>query len=511
MSDKIQKSEELRNKIDESVQKIQEIGFLKKLANKVGLGKDDSGQEEEKEETQSSGSKFVHMGGNSWKLNGNPIENLIINNGRHNSEEILMNYDWEGGALSWLAKAKFKAKFLVINLDDQYVDVFVGEWFKGDFRGNIFTDEGIGRIQASEGDSKFHGGRFLGKMLKINYTYWFAKPIYFLGRTIMKTEKGILGLPNMTDTKDIDHNGFYLMQVPRGYSIKFKLEDDETIHVIRVIKRMDDNNTDFVLEYMETGNKVTMPWKEMQKNFNNFVFKRGRSVSIPGIFSSKTPIWDIEIKKSSAVTKTSIGKEYQSKKGGGLTKISFGKEFPVLGKMGLTGDFRLLNFNKILSQDPDSMYFIKSFQNDIKNSGEIFTSHVNNIKAAIENRDKYKREVGYGQYPYLKKLTDKQGGKITDEKLDKSLKYMNDFVKYVVGNIGKFDKSKNFQPDTKAQAILLQAMKKAIGFIKEKAPKQDDSKKNTRNTASSISKLLEVRKMVRDIMQNEDDETFFGK
>ena len=48
MSDKIQKSEELRNKIDESVQKIQEIGFLKKLANKVGLGKDDSGQEEEK-------------------------------------------------------------------------------------------------------------------------------------------------------------------------------------------------------------------------------------------------------------------------------------------------------------------------------------------------------------------------------------------------------------------------------------------------------------------------------
>ena len=386
MSDKIEKSEELRNKINESLKRIEEVSFIKKIKNGIKDivssfdshekivfdklknkdsaatkkyldfnrgGMDDKTikvvekviklkQQEEKvnkAEKQSRGdtsksnksSVMVYLGGDSWKLNGNHIENLIIYKPGVNPKETLENYDWSNGAMSWLAKAKFSAKYLSIDLSQEMVDVFVGEWNGGAFRGNIFTDYGIGRIQAKEGDSKFRAGIFSGKTLRINYTNWMTSPYNFAGRKIDHTEEGILGLPNTTSTQEVDHNGIHLIQVPNGYTIEFKTEDDEFINAVRVVKRMDARNTDFVFSDVNTGNQVTVLWDDMRKSFNKFYLKPGKVFNIPGLFETREPIGTIEIKKSSAVSRKSIGQAYQKQKGGGLTKIKFGSKFPVLG------------------------------------------------------------------------------------------------------------------------------------------------------------------------------------
>jgi hypothetical protein len=227
-----------------------------------------------------------------YSINGNVVERLEVLGENLNKENFLDN-NKDNKAFSWLFNASFYAQEIVIDARGMSVSKFVGEWYDGIFKGEYFTNHLSGG-QIDSNRLGFNGGTFNGQVFDLNYTYWRVAPTNFIGGTVENSGDGLLGLPDLES--GIIKGKNHIMQAPVGKYILFKIQGDDEVYPIKVIKRLDDRNSDFKYLDVITNKSVVIPWEIMRSSFNSLFIGRSKNGFImPGLINLSGVIERVEI------------------------------------------------------------------------------------------------------------------------------------------------------------------------------------------------------------------------
>ena len=171
-------------------------------------------------------------------------------------------FDLKNSKLSFmlLPGTEFHAKQLSLDLKNQTISFFKGSWNSGPFYGQTFQ----GIFNGSSFNGNFHGP----------YTEYESNPITFIDGTFRDTTgKGLLGLPNTVTLEKARNRKFNLITIPEGNYLQFRYVNGITGH-IKVVKRLDGYNSNFIFEILNgfLGVKmpkiITLPWDYFRQNWH---------------------------------------------------------------------------------------------------------------------------------------------------------------------------------------------------------------------------------------------------
>jgi len=359
----------IRKIVREIVEKqyINEIDFLKNIFRNKVEKKDDN--------ELNSNLKIEKLSVDKYKINKNLINKLNIEDTGYSAYENFLNQIDNIPTLSWLLKGKFYAQYISINPKTQTVTSFIGEWYEGEFKGELYTLYST-IINVIPNQTGFEGGLFRGKKFNMSYQYWKTSPKNFISGIISNSEEGLLGLPNITSTEDAS-NKFHLIQVPVGYYINIKTEGDAHTYSIRVDKRLDKNNTDFIFTNINNNNKKIIPWSSIRQNFDKlYLFNGKKSLVIGELLKLKGPITSIKIE--STFTADDLAKQQLS----GMKKA---KSDGISLNFSKIPDSKFSQLGSIKSKpnSSEAINYISSLRNDFENGGKQFLSNLTDIRTDL--------------------------------------------------------------------------------------------------------------------------------
>jgi len=311
---------------------------------------------------------------------------------------FLQNFNWEGSKLKFVVspETQFHAKLMNFDLEKEIITFFKGEWLSGGFRGTEFF--GV-----------FQGDYFIGRFTSSNTTYK-SDPTTFIEGTFYDSQNGILGLQNtlsFAQTQPVE-----LISIPVGHMLTIKTKNG-TECMIRVLKRLDANNSQFIYEvvkkpigYDQTITKEVVEWPKIREYWSTGIYKISlSSKNIAGLFEipSGDQITEIYISESKETPTTSSNLQKDTFQPGKKYQFDL-KSIPYLDikqLRGNKGQFLGNSSNSLINLSFDSEAEFSEYEkilNSIK-SGQ-FAQDIKNINRAI----RYGEVDGYGPYVYLKKV-----------------------------------------------------------------------------------------------------------
>jgi len=395
------------------ISNLNEFDFLNKITNKVK----GAFSPNEKEDVQDGDGNVVvkQLRSGGWNINGNIVQQLSI----VGTDDFYAYFNSNKETLSKFLNSKFYSQYVFI--DKNKINTFVGKWISGDFVGDRFIDTKMtGSVDFN--NIGFFGGRFLSGILDINYDYWQTSPTNFIDGTIKRKSDGILGLKNSVD--GILTEPIHLIQVPVGRNILIKLKGDSKIYGVKVLKRIDEKNSDFEFENInEEKTRGVVKWSSIRDKFNNFYLRKGRKTFfIPGVINLVGEIAAIKISDALPIKKKEIPDNKKN-----ASYILNIKNIPNIFD-GLPDSFKTTKF--LIDGDFNKVY--DDIINDInKDGGKLFLKHLKNIFDEVSlTRHKIDRK----ELPNIKYINAIMGS-ILNESLDsdvvESFKYFNSFVSFI--------------------------------------------------------------------------------
>ncbi len=361
---------QIRKLVREIVEKeiLGEANFFKNIFGKKEEEPADS------DEKNPKSSKVEKLGEDKYRINKNLINKINIEDTGFSAYESFINEMENIPTLSWLFSGKFYAQYISINPKTQKVTVFIGEWYDGEFKGDLYTMYS-NMIKVIPEHTGFEGGVFNGKNFNMPYQYWKTSPKNFINGTISNSEDGLLGLPNVTSNQE---EKFNLIQVPVGYHINIKTQGDATTYAIRVDKRLDKNSADFIFTNINTGIKKTVSWQTIRKNFDKlYLFKGKKILNIEGILSLDSQITSISIESPSFSAEDLAKKQLAGLKKAKAEGISLNfanipdNKFSQLGSI------------KATPSTPEAVNYISALRKDFENGGKQFLSNLTDIRTEL--------------------------------------------------------------------------------------------------------------------------------
>jgi hypothetical protein len=321
------------------------------------------------------------------------------------TKEYLEEFDWLGSKLKFVVspETEFHAKLINFDLDKQIVTFFEGDWKSGGFLGTRFV--GV-----------FSGDYFKGDFVGQNSNYK-SHPTTFIDGTIYNSSSGILGLKN---TISYTGDKFNIITVPVDYIIQFRTRNgiDSSI---KVLKRLDGNNSQFKYQVVNGFNNTTtvkdVEWLEIRNGWNTGIY----DVDI----SSKNIANLIEIPSGDAIVELYVSKfkstftatpanipATEKFEPGKLYQFDL-KNIPGLNIKSLRDNKgRLIgNAKTVVNLMFSSEQEFNEYQNILNSikSGQ-FAQDIKNINRAI----RYEEINGYGPYVYLKKIFNNVQGNLSE-------------------------------------------------------------------------------------------------
>ena len=388
--------------------------------------------------------------GIGYFLNGNYIKTIL---GDFPYDKDLWNE--RAPALNWLLRGKYEAdKIVVENKTEVY---FLGKWYEGDFKGKVFS-WGAG--------AEFNGGEFRGQAYKANNsTYKAGAENYYTG-TFADYINGILGTNLYTSEINDTENFIELIRVPDNWVITLKGDRNKSL-TFRIIKKIDDKNTDFIFELIPSTDKVKILWENIRVNYrNNGIIAKGNAFEL---FGGENIIQDVK-----SIIVASKAKEFKM---ASKSTIDFSLDKRLKGFL-QTKNKMPVSFD-LISSKPEQKTYIQGFINDLKN-GDFY----DNLKL-LEKYINLGAIDGYLKYIFMAPIFDNEVGQIKNKQLESEinelLKYFNDFMYFIVEKAGKIG----------VKNAIIKSMKKELGIInkvasKSKTPQQS---KNTQKNQQIINTL----------------------
>lgn len=328
--------------------------------------------------------------------------------------EQLQAYDWKSGNLSWLYQSSFHASYIDINLTDDKVYNFLGNWMDGTFKGGEFR--GV-----------FMGGKFEGKVFAGAYQQWQASPYSFVSGTVSDFMQGILGVKKLNATvfdASSPEKRASLLQIPVGWYVNLT-DANGNSHSFKVLKTLDSADSNFILQSM-TGsrNKVTIPWSTLRgSNESDFLnittIEAGRKLLIPDVFAGD-PLGTVSAfevsPKGSAVKAHAQPKVYKF-------------DLSLLAPLPFTAGKRKPLVTLKFDTDDEVNAYAKMLD-EIKKGW--FAFHMKRLVNAL----KFDIIDGYGKNMYLQDIFGLQkGSKKAPKDVQESLDWLENFVRIFIMNM----------------------------------------------------------------------------
>lgn len=482
----------------------QKLNEIKKSNNAVFEGIFGFGNNKQPQQPQSTG--YVEKVAEGKYRMGKSIITGLVNS----TENQILNYRWEDSKLRWLLNSEFEG-ILDLDLRKGILNAFIGVWKSGVFKGDVFSEGSI-----------FEGGEFgvAGNVIPAfipDYDKWKTSPINFVDGTIDEETGGILGIEN-SPNGPINGN-INLISIPPKRSIELRLRSN-VVHRINFIKRIDDVNSNFIVEFEngETGQseKKTIGWDFFRMNGGTgMIFNPNKSVSILGFKLNDRIVSAKLINTGSASLKTFTPKQVPEKTEEELAATQQTYDLinaPFIGIKSLPSgywDNGVLVKNNIgrIYLNASTPAILSRFENVVNNlNNKVLASDFTQLRSYLKNKIITGAPDGYG---WLANLIGKDtvGAKIEDTNFIGSLKRIEEFLRDFVGIIVKYagndakKSGKTSIPDEATQELIKTNLKNFLG-IKIEAP----TTKTPQTTSTATSKLKKVNlpeglvKIIRDII-----------
>jgi len=384
--------------------------------------------------------------GIGYFLNGNYIKTIL---GDFPYDKDLWNE--RAPALNWLLTSQYEADKIVV--EDKNEVHFLGRWYDGEFKGKVFS-WGAG--------AEFNGGEFRGQAYKANNsTYKAGAENYYTG-TFADYSNGILGTKLYENEISDTENFIELIRVPDNWIVTLR-GDRNKILTFKIVKKIDDKNTDFIFELIPSTDRVGIPWENIRANYKNHgIITKGNSFEL---FGGENVIQNIK-----SITITSKAKDFKM---ASKTVINFSLDKRLKGFL-QTKNKMPVSFD-LISSKPEQKIYVEEFINDLK-SGDFYDK--------LKTLEKYIRlgaVDGYLKYIYMAPIFENETGQIKNKQLEieinELMKYFNNFMYFIVEKAGKIG----------IKNAIIKSMKRELGIANKVG-----SKSQSPQQAKNIQKNQQV-------------------
>lgn len=206
-------------------------------------------------------------------LNGNPVGNM----GGDGVENPFEQATWNLPEFEWLMNSKFQATYIrVVEVNKQPQIQFQGNWIEGEFKGANF-----GGTNSTFGEK----GKFNGGVCDSPNANFKAPPENFINGRYTDNKNGILGRGIHTTVLN-NVQSIELIEVAVGWNVLLQGDKGKKVY-FKVVKKLDANSTDFILEYHsappESNKQIIIKWETIRANYaNNGFIKVGASFNLMG-------------------------------------------------------------------------------------------------------------------------------------------------------------------------------------------------------------------------------------
>lgn len=346
---------------------------------------------------------------------------------------------WQIPKFSWILNTKFEANTIRFENELLY---FEGKWLNGDFKGYGFYGS----------NSSFEGGRFLGQIYNAPNNLFKVQPDQYYSGIYKDDKSGVLGSQYLTKPINNTEQIIELISIPNNWYVI--LDDGNKKVIFKVVKKLDNVNTDFKFELAPSSNIVTIEWETIRANYLNHGFiAKEKSFSL---FGEEFGIQNI---KSIIVTPENPGYKVSSK-----TAINFANDNKL--KRFLTYQGEPITF-EVDSSSVDGKEFVKNFIQDIVSG--TFYKNLELFRKYIETGE----IKGYSDAEFINLapiFNNERNGIVSNRDVHQLMKYFDDVMKYIVED-SKYVKK-----------LLIKSLKKHLGLDKlstkeeKPEPKPDFSK-----------------------------------
>lgn len=370
----------------------------------------------------------------NYFLNGN----FVYSFGTDGTANPYIQETWLEDDLKWILEpdVKFDASYIYIR--NRKLG-FQGKWISGAFKGDIF--EGT--------RSTFEGGTFEGNTFASPNDSFKTSPENFISGKFIDCKNGLLGSSNYTSPKE-DMNAVSLVSVPVDWSIKIVGDGGKEIN-IKVLKKLDEVNSDFQLQTLSDLKKYSVTWQTIVSDYQEYGFiRRGGSFVLLGASYEIRNIESISLSEESPAVKVQNKEVLDFTQDAGLAPFFQGKIAINLGSQ----------------EDIDRA---KNIQRSIKNGN--LTKNLSVLKDLIQKKvvDGYGNEEWY----YLKSLfNDVKGKDVTDERIKNIMKELNSVLELISFNSQIIKEAKA----SSAYSTLVSGLKKSLNINKFITPQQGQQK-----------------------------------
>lgn len=495
MKESSKRFQELKNESDKIFQEAITDYRLRNPIIKAKAAMDDTGEEktfygfqspiykkekEKEKEGEDAGSVIQKIGTGKYRMGKSIIHGL-----QGASESEVLNYDWENSTLDWLLDCEFEG-ILNLDLKKGILQSFGGIWKSGVFKGLTFGNHSSASFGVKGQDSKVEFGDGVIKPRYVpSYATWHVSPMAFVSGTIARETGGIFGKPDAPNGPVTQ--SFNVLTLAPGKSLKISVSSKlpvrgqggkmekapvSAVHEIRMIKRIDSNNSDVTLEIINGENnkvvKETFPWSEFRKSGEkSLIYNPGQNMGLlnmAGIDLSDKSTSSEVVEGSKGSLISSPQKDAEAEKKLATTQQTFDlKKVPYLNidkpAPGASGKIEPgMKETEVYFYSPNTDYLNK-FNEVSKNiESGVMTSDMDIIASGIRNGV----ITGYYNYPFLKELFNNvQGGEAAPEGYAVPMKRLNDFYQYFVDRI--YSQGDNGKINKPVQDLIKRKVKRALG------------------------------------------------
>lgn len=375
----------------------------------------------------------------NYFLNGN----FVYDFGTDGTENPYLEDTWQKEGLNWILESDVEFKASYISIRKRRID-FQGTWISGRFLGQNFW----GERSVFEQD-----GIFEGEVYGAPNESFKADSDHFISGKWKDYQNGILGKSNYK--KPLENvNDVALISVPIDWVISIIGEDGQKVD-IKVLKKIDDIDTDFKFETLQDGKEHVIEWETIRRYYKYYGF-----IIVGTSFGLLGPEYGISNVKSISVLNESPNVKVQNRK-----VIDFSKDANLTSF--LPGKVEIVLNSK------DDVQRVREIQKNI-DTGNL-GNNIARLKDLIQKGevDGYLNDSFYYLKPVFNNIIGSKGAQ--NPRVMQTMNDLNDILELISFN------SQIITEDSEVYNSLVQNLKNALdidNFIRqEEEPQQPEEEK----------------------------------
>jgi len=337
----------------------------------------------------------------TYAINGNYLY-------RMGGEGAYLEATFNRPEFAWLLNAKFKADYIFIKGDQL---TFTGDWYSGSFEGYSFAT-----------GSNFIGGEFKGERYEAGNKSFKAPPEKYFKGIWENPQDGILGVEMYKEPIENTADGIELAAVPTGWFVTVLGEGGEKL-TFRVIKKLDDKDTNFVFQIYPNLQKLQVLWETIRTNYlNNGHIVKGMPFNLLGA------TYQIGQVDSIFVTNEQPGERVSAK-----DTVDFSLDPKLKGFLSYKNTAIPIEIDSSSQEGKD---FVEQFKKDLPRG--VFSDLLKNLAGYISSGivRGFSDDEFVGLAPIFNNI---RGIKVTDNKARELMSYLNKFMLYIAGEAADVD------------------------------------------------------------------------